>query len=555
MATITITSLSNHNNYIDLRFTFNVTQSAANNTSTVTLTKIEVKDNAGYNGDFWAIGKVIVNGTTAVNMTYSGPVGSTLKLDANAWSTVNIGAVGGTSGTPITPITVTHNSDGTKSIPVTTEKFYIYRQLDDLARNHIDTTETMTLPTINKVYTNQISHWAGGFKHGEGNNSNKNALILKTVYFNANYGSSFVLDSTNAVAIPHGFNLLPTFGSSSISGTWGRYDFGTSVTQKAGSMSFEYTYLPDTYTITYNLNGGTNNSANPTSYTVLYGVTFAAPTRPGYKFVRWTINGNTVTGINPGANATFSSADDLYAQCAARTTGNVTVTAVWEPLVITNLLEHWAYGFINGEGTSGNGLTYKLGETNITANYNSSFTMDASRATTIPNGYSLGPIFYVIYADGSSNVFPVGTTVTQPASYLRMGYNYYPINYTITYNLNGGTNNSSNPTSYNVLYGVTFAAPTKPGYKFVGWTVNGSTVTGINPGANAVFSSASDLYSKCAARTTGNVTVTAVWEPLGLVYIDNGAGFEAYQVYIDNGQGWDQYAPHVDTGQDWEMGG
>ena len=91
-------------------------------------------------------------------------------------------------------------------------------------------------------------------------------------------------------------------------------------------------------------------------------------------------------------------------------------------------------------------------------------------------------------------------------------YDYRPYSYTITYNLDGGTNNPSNPSTYNVLYGVTFLAPTKPRYNFIGWKINGTFVTGINPGANASFSSIQDLYDKCAARTTGNITVTAVWE-------------------------------------------
>lgn len=39
----------------------------------------------------------------------------------------------------------------------------------------------------------------------------------------------------------------------------------------------------------------------------------------------------------------------------------------------------------------------------------------------------------------------------------------------------------------------------------------------------------------------------------GLVYIDNGSGFEAYQAYIDNGSGWDHYIPYVDNGTTFEQ--
>lgn len=60
------------------------------------------------------------------------------------------------------------------------------------------------------------------------------------------------------------------------------------------------------YSITYNLNGGTNSSSNPTSYTVESNtITFANPTRPYYTFQGWTLssipkgsNGNKSTTAN-----------------------------------------------------------------------------------------------------------------------------------------------------------------------------------------------------------------------------------------------------------------
>ena len=39
----------------------------------------------------------------------------------------------------------------------------------------------------------------------------------------------------------------------------------------------------------------------------------------------------------------------------------------------------------------------------------------------------------------------------------------------------------------------------------------------------------------------------------GLVYIDNGTTFVAYQVYIDNGTSWDLYIPYIDNGSSWDM--
>lgn len=74
------------------------------------------------------------------------------------------------------------------------------------------------------------------------------------------------------------------------------------------------------------------------------------------------------------------------------------------------------------------------------------------------------------------------------------------INYTITYNLDGGLNNSQNIDSYTVNDIVRFYIPTKQGYNFKGWTIkfegkqSEETIDYIEKG------------------TTGNVTVSALWE-------------------------------------------
>lgn len=39
----------------------------------------------------------------------------------------------------------------------------------------------------------------------------------------------------------------------------------------------------------------------------------------------------------------------------------------------------------------------------------------------------------------------------------------------------------------------------------------------------------------------------------GFVYLDNGSGFDAYQVYIDNGSSWDLHIPHIDNGSGWDI--
>lgn len=40
---------------------------------------------------------------------------------------------------------------------------------------------------------------------------------------------------------------------------------------------------------------------------------------------------------------------------------------------------------------------------------------------------------------------------------------------------------------------------------------------------------------------------------VGMVYIDNGSGFDIYQCYIDNGENWDLHIPYIDNGSGWDQ--
>ncbi len=61
------------------------------------------------------------------------------------------------------------------------------------------------------------------------------------------------------------------------------------------------------------------------------------------------------------------------------------------------------------------------------------------------------------------------------------------------------------------------------------------------------------IQSGATHTVTGDVSIAVTAEAQGLVYIDTGAKFEAYQVFIDNGGAWEQYAPYLDNGASWEV--
>lgn len=52
---------------------------------------------------------------------------------------------------------------------------------------------------------------------------------------------------------------------------------------------------------------------------------------------------------------------------------------------------------------------------------------------------------------------------------------------------------------------------------------------------------------------TGSKTIQLTSIDNGLVYIDNGTTFEAYQCFIDNGTSWDKCIPYIDNGSGWDV--
>ena len=214
------------------------------------------------------------------------------------------------------------------------------------------------------------------------------------------------------------------------------------------------------YNITYNLNGGVNNSANPTTYTVEDAITLKNPTKKGYTFKGWTGTGLSSASTN--------------VSIAKGSTGNRTYTATWE-------VANYKVTFNPNGGN--------VSETTRNIKYGASFG-------TLPNPTRKGYIFEGWYNDKNEKV--LSTTVYNYEKDIELIAHWKKDIYTITYNLNGGVNNSANPTTYTVEDAITLKNPTKKGYTFKGWTGTG-------------LSSASTNVS-IAKGSTGNRTYTATWE-------------------------------------------
>lgn len=181
-----------------------------------------------------------------------------------------------------------------------------------------------------------IAHWLRLNKAGNGNNDEwKDCYNLGYSSHMIKSDATFIFDSSLAKKIPNGCYLdgdMIIFRDNT-SGDYITKSLPYEFTQPAEANSGgQYYYVPYKYQITYDLNGGVENSNNNLStYTVLDGVSLAKPKRIGYTFDGWyDENGNKLTGINAGCTDKFESIDDVYTQLAKRKTGDIKLTAHWK---------------------------------------------------------------------------------------------------------------------------------------------------------------------------------------------------------------------------------
>lgn len=170
-----------------------------------------------------------------------------------------------------------------------------------------------------------IAHWLRLNKAGNGNNDEwKDCYNLGYSSHMIKSDATFIFDSSLAKKIPNGCYLdgdMIIFRDNT-SGDYITKSLPYEFTQPAETNSGgQYYYVPYKYQITYDLNGGMENSNNnPSTYTVLDGVSLAKPKRIGYTFDGWyDENGNK-----------FESIDDVYTQLAKRKTGDIKLTAHWK---------------------------------------------------------------------------------------------------------------------------------------------------------------------------------------------------------------------------------
>lgn len=194
-----------------------------------------------------------------------------------------------------------------------------------------------------------------------------------------------------------------------------------------------------TYSISYELNGGTSAANMPETYDAEDGIIeLPLPVRNGYDFDGWfdSVSDTKYEEITPD--------NELR---------DIVLSAVWS--IKTFNLRYYTDGGINN---SGNPLTYNVESSLITLN------------APEKSGYE-----FVGWYDNESMTGDKITSI-EPVNELRdieLYAKWEIVVYTVTYYLNGGTNNVNNPTTYTVNDGIIeLSAPQKDGYDFIGWYSN-----------------------------------------------------------------------------------
>jgi uncharacterized repeat protein (TIGR02543 family) len=382
--------------------------------------------------------------------------------------------------------------------------------------------------------------------------------------FNANGGGT-VSPATITKAYNTALGTLPTvsrtgytfvgwFDTSAASGG----TQATTATKVTGTKTWYARWSINSYTLTYNVNGG--NAVSPASKSVQYGSaygTLPTPTKSSdaeytYAFAGWytsasggtQVTANTTMGAGNttiyahwtatkrsytiGYQTTYGSLNRISQSVAYGSKGSCTLTMPANDAQYTYTFQGW-YTAANGGGTKvGSSLTLETPSVTGAATYYAyvtravnryTFTFNAnggntpssssisknygeaigtlptcSRAADNTYTYAFAGWFDTSATSGGTQLTTTTKVTSNKTWYARWTATYK--NYTVTWNGNGGTpSKSSSSFHYNDALG-TLPTATRTGYTFKGWSTSASGSVNVST----------------TTKVTGNVTYYAVWQ-------------------------------------------
>ena len=374
--------------------------------------------------------------------------------------TVDFDANGGVTPEPLTLDVIVEEPYGT--LPVTTRPGHTFEgwwTAPDGAGERI-TADTVVTATVDHTL---YARWSAQ---------------TSTVTFDAQGGGALTPGSKLVVyGEPYGTLATTTRTGYTFDGWWtgangtGSPVFATTVVTITGDHTLFAKWLPNTYTVTFDANGGA--APDPASRTVVFGNpygTLATTTRTGHTFDGWwTGAGGTGTQVTPDTLVANAADHTLYAKWIANT---YTVT-------------------FDAEGGSAPNPASKVVTFGLTY---------GALATTSRAGYTFGGWWT---GDGGTGTQIQTTTVVATAADHTLYARWVPNTYTVTFDAEGGS--APNPASKVVTFGLTYgtlATTARAGYTFGGWwTGDGGTGTQIQTTTVVTATSNHTLYARWVPNT------------------------------------------------------
>ena len=402
-------------------------------------------------------------------------VTATSAGNTTATVTVTGAAVSGTTAGPATSYSIqTFASDGTTSIAG----------------------KTCTVLASASPLSCQITGLTNGttykFKATAINTTGSSTSVISTVTaIPAPFVVTYSLNSGTLATTTANFNLgtpltlpLPTRSGYTFGGWYGEVGLTTLVGidgssySPASTLTLYAKWTGASYTITYNGNGSDGGSV-PSNGTFTFGNSYSivakgTMTKSGYNFSGWTTASNGTGTLYANASDSIASSTATYTAAA-----NLTVYAKWSAQVYTITYS------ANGASGSPSRATdsYTFGTTGITLPDKTGLTY---------GGYTFGG--WSETSTGTAVANPYSPTQTRTLYALWSG-----VQYSISYNANGGTGSIADTSYTTGATGITLndgSTLSRTGYTFGGWkNLAGTTVSG----------------SPYVA--TDNVMLYAIWTP------------------------------------------
>jgi uncharacterized repeat protein (TIGR02543 family) len=362
-----------------------------------------------------------------------------------------------------------------------------------------------------------------------------------TVTFNANGGTAV---SAKSIACNASIGTLPTTTRSgyTFNGWYTAATGGTKIattTKVTKAVTYYAQWTANTYTVSFNANGGTAVSAKSIAYNTALG-TLPTTTRTGYTFNGWY---TAATGGTKIATTTkVTKAVTYYAQWTANkytvyfnANGGTAVSAksIAYNTALGTLPTTTRTGYtFNGWYTAATGGTKIATTTKVTkaVTYYAQWTAKKFTVTYNANGGKIGT------ATTAAKTVTYAAKYVLPANPTRTGYTFagwytaktggtkitsstvvkitaaqtlyarWTANkYTVTYNANGGKIGTATTAAKTVTYAAKYvlpANPTRSGYKFVGWFTAKTGGTQVTSSTAVKITKAQTLYAHWVAAWT-----------------------------------------------------